>query len=216
MQKAAAICLALAGLAGWGGAQAQMYNCKTSSGTLYQSDRPCSATSGSNNSSAASSRNNSSGGNVTYYGPAESAARSADSSNRYRYQPPVHSASEAPPHIRFMNGRCASLHDALRTAGARGLKYETVDKMRRDYQNECSENESEARNALAREGSEKKKQQRADMVAENENKSRTAQQQQQCGEAKRVLVTKRARTDLNEGEKADLQRFEDNYRARCS
>jgi hypothetical protein len=41
-------------------------------------------------------------------------------------------------------------------------------------------------------------------------------QEQQCGESKRILVTKKARTDLNDGEKADLQRFEVNYRARCT
>jgi len=57
---------------------------------------------------------------------------------------------------------------------------------------------------------------RADQQAERQAKERTALQQQQCGESKRILITKRARTDLNEGEKAELQRFEQNYRERCS
>ncbi len=39
--------------------------------------------------------------------------------------------------------------------------------------------------------------------------------EQQCGESKRILYTKRARTDLTEGGKSELRRFEENYRSRC-
>ncbi|WP_298925747.1 hypothetical protein [uncultured Ramlibacter sp.] len=211
MQKAAAICLALAGLTGWGGAQAQIYNCRTSAGTNYQSARPCAATTGTQvYSNSSSSRNgSSSGSSVTYYGPTES-------DSRPRYQPPTPSVGEAPAHIRYMSPRCSSLHDALRTASARGLKHETVNEMRRGYQVECSEDEREAYTALSQERGEKNQQRRAEQSANMAQKERTALQQQQCGESKRILVTKRARTDLNEGEKAELQRFEDNYRARCS
>lgn len=38
----------------------------------------------------------------------------------------------------------------------------------------------------------------------------------QCRESMRIIRTKRGRQNLTEGEKADLQRFEDNIRARCT
>ena len=40
--------------------------------------------------------------------------------------------------------------------------------------------------------------------------------QQQCDESKRIIAGKKRRTILNDGERAELQRFEDNIRARCS
>lgn len=52
-------------------------------------------------------------------------------------------------------------------------------------------------------------------TAEARERERTAVQIEQCGESRRILRTKRARTDLNDGEKAELERFETNYRARC-
>ncbi|MDQ6880790.1 MAG: hypothetical protein M3150_01695 [Pseudomonadota bacterium] len=51
-------------------------------------------------------------------------------------------------------------------------------------------------------------------TTEAQLRDRAALRQEQCGESKRILVTKRARTDLNEGEKAELKRFEENFRSR--
>ncbi|MBK9235973.1 MAG: hypothetical protein IPO19_07875 [Rhodoferax sp.] len=88
--------------------------------------------------------------------------------------------------------------------------------MRKEYREQCSEEESEARSKMSRERREDKQQRAGADKAEQRSRERTAIQQQQCGESKRILFTKRARTDLTDGEKADLQRFEDNYRSRCS
>ena len=114
-----------------------------------------------------------------------------------------------------MSPRCAGLHDALRTASARGLDYGTVNEMRKNYQRECSENESEARQQLSRERGEKRQVAKGEEDAAKRSMERSKLMEQQCGESKRILVTKRARTDLNEGERAELQRFEANYKARC-
>lgn len=114
-----------------------------------------------------------------------------------------------------MSPRCSSLNDALRTAAARGLNPETVSKMRRDYQIDCAEDESDARRRLSEEMRDKSNQKRDARLNETRERERTALQQEQCGESKRILVTKRARTNLTEGEKAELQRFEVNYRSRC-
>jgi hypothetical protein len=115
-----------------------------------------------------------------------------------------------------MSPRCSSLHDALRTASARGLDSRTQSEMRRNYQRECADDESEARAKWSRERGEKKQLARTEEESARRAQERTKVQQEQCGEFKRILVTKRQRTDLTEGEKADLQRFEANYKARCT
>jgi hypothetical protein len=147
------------------------------------------------------------GNTMTYYPPVQP-------ENRYQASPP--SIGEAPAHIKFMSPRCSALHDALRTAAARGLAAETMTKMRRDYPGECAENETEARGRLQQELREKNDEKRQAESSQLQQRNRTTLQQEQCGESKRILVTKRARTDLTEGERAELQRFEANYRARCS
>ncbi len=129
---------------------------------------------------------------------------------------PQPSIGSAPGHLQYMSPRCASLNDALRTAYARGLKSETISTMRRDYQAECGENENEARTQMSRDSTmqrqEKYAEQKAQVLARNDAKQR----EQQCEESKRILITKRNRPNLSEGERAELKRFEDNYRARCA
>ncbi len=39
--------------------------------------------------------------------------------------------------------------------------------------------------------------------------------QKLCDESRGILATKKRRTDLNDGEKAELLRFEENFRSRC-
>ena len=183
-------------------AQTTRYSCRLANGAVYQSDRPCQSLAPSYDSS-----NRSTSGGPVYYGPQETPQR---------YQPTPPSVGEAPDYISYMSPYCAGLHDALRTAAARGLVHTTVAEMRKNYQRECAENEGEARQKFSRERGEKRQVARIEQDAQNRAVERTKLQEQQCGESKRILVTKKARTDLNEGEKADLQRFEANYRARCS
>ncbi|WP_152682732.1 hypothetical protein [Caenimonas sp. SL110] len=176
------------------------FQCRMPNGTMIQSDRPC--YSFSNPGSASAGRQP-----PVYYGPTEPGLR---------YQPAPPSIGEAPDHITYMSPRCSGLHDALRTAAARGLASSTVSEMRRNYQRECAENEAEARTRYASERGEKRQLAKVEQASQQRAHERTKLQEQQCGESKRILVTKKARTDLNDGEKAELQRFETNYRARCS
>lgn len=166
------------------------YTCRAPNGSVVISDRPCAASPG-----------------VVYYGP--------DPSAQFSYDRPMPRSPDAPPHVKYMSARCASLNDALRTAPARGLKQETISTMQKDYRNECGENESEAQAQYSQERGEKAQQRRAEKAAEKQEVERASLREQQCGESKRILFAKRARTDLNEGEKTELQRFEANYRARC-
>lgn len=189
---------------------AAQYRCPSPNGATYLSSTPCqgsaeSAAAAARAAAAAGARNSSNNG-VRYYGPVEPETR---------YQPRPPSVGEAPAQLLYMSPRCSALNDALRTASARGLNPDTMATMRRDYQAECAEDESEARRRLAEEMRDKSLQKREARVNETRERERTALQQEQCGESKRILVKKRARTDLTEGEKAELQRFEANYRSRC-
>jgi len=169
------------------GAQTR-YTCN-SNGNTYQSTKPCPIS------------------GLVYYGPV---------TNQQRYEAPMPKVGQAPAHLKYLSPRCASLNDAIRTGPARGLKYDTLNQMRSDYNQECSESESEANDQLSQERGEKKQQLSETKNAQKLDKERASIREQQCGESKRILITKRARKDLTEGEKSELQRFEENYRSRCS
>ena len=128
---------------------------------------------------------------------------------------PPPSIGEAPAYIARMSPRCASLHDALRTANARGLQADTVRTMRKDYQNECAEDEREAQSAFARERGDQAQARRQAEVARLQAADQTRAHEERCGESRRILAVKKRRADLTEAEKAELQRFEQNVRARC-
>ncbi len=129
------------------------------------------------------------------------------------------SAIDEPDHYEYMGGRCRSLGMAMRNARSRGLKFDTVEDMQREYRRECSEEESQALRKLSGERRQQDKEQRETQQA-NQQQAQAAQDaerryQEQCAESRRILQTKKARTDLTVGERGDLQRFEENFNARC-
>lgn len=180
------ICLSAALLLA-GTAGAQTYQCKTPGGSVYFADRPCSG--------------------QLVYGGTQNVPQPTSR--------PVPGVGEAPRHLQYMTPRCASLNDALRTANARGLKHETINTMRRDYQAECGENEAEARQQQSRDSRDQRQQQYAERQSQASEQERARVLAQQCEESKRILITKRNRPGLTEGERVELARFEDNYKARC-
>jgi hypothetical protein len=133
-----------------------------------------------------------------------------------RPQPVYPGIGEAPAYLKYMSPRCASLNDALRTAHARGLKYETINTMGRNYETECGEDEREAKAQYTRDNIAQRQQQYSDRRSQVAAQNQAQQHSQQCEESKRILIAKRNRPDLSENERAELQRFETNYRARCS
>ena len=163
------------------------YLCHSRNGTPYQSSRPCPPS-------------------VTYYGP---------TATQQQYQAPTPRIGEAPDALKYMTPRCASLNDAIRTARARGLNHDTISQMRRDYGRECGDSDREAHSKMSEDRRDQMQQRKEAANAEKQERDRASIREQQCGESKRILVTKRARTDLTEGEKAELRRFEENYRSRC-
>jgi len=168
-------------------AQAQSYQCRDNTGRSYTSSLPCKP-------------------GMVYYAPLpeKPVARSH-----------VPSAGDAPDHLKYMDPRCASLNDAIRTAPVRGLKGDAVSEMRKEYNRECRESEQAASRQLSQEKGDKRKAAESEKKVAEREASWTRAQQEMCGELKRVLRVKQARTDLNEGEQRDLQRSKEAYQRRC-
>ncbi|SFD43836.1 hypothetical protein [Paracidovorax konjaci] len=138
-----------------------------------------------------------------------------------RYEPaPVRTAvPDGPDYRKYMSAQCRSLHDTLRTGPSRGLPYDVLTGMRREYERDCREDESEASMRLSREQREARQLRRDEIrqaeVAEQVARADTVRRAEQCAESRRILAAKRARTDLTEGEKKDLTRFEEAFASRC-
>jgi hypothetical protein len=163
------------------------YQC-TTNGRTYFSSQPCPSA------------------GLEYRGPLESPST---------YVPPIPKIGTAPDFLDRLSPRCSSLNDAIRTAPARGLKADTISDLRQEYREKCAEEENDARNQIRSDQRDKKKQQQETQQLEARAQERTALQQQQCDESKRIIYTKQKRTDLTDGEKADFQRFVDNHHRRC-
>lgn len=181
---------AILALAYIGISQAQTFTCRDNTGRVYQSQRSCPSP------------------GLIYYGPTE---RQSVGSGQY-----VPSVGLAPEHLTLMSPRCAPLHDAMRTAPARGLKHPEIADMRREYNRDCADDESAAREKLFAMRAEKRQDAKVADQAKQQAVQQARMSAEMCGELKRVIKNKKMRTDLTPGEIGDLQRTEENYKARCT
>jgi hypothetical protein len=183
-------------------AQAQTrYSCKDASGRYVQQHTPC----------------NGNPGGMVQYGAEEPKTNTSSNSG---FQRPAERPADPAPFVRYLSARCASLNDALRTAASRRIPYDKIYDMRRDYTGACQEEEAEARDQANQAMREKRQEQllekRVVAAEARQEQDRSTTKVLQCAESKRILANKKARTDLTDGEKADLARFESNVQARCS
>ena len=166
------------------------YSCRMPNGNYYQSDRPCSNNTG-----------------LTYYPPISPPPTAST------YIP---KASPSPDYLQYKSPRCSSMNDAIRTSGVRGLSYQASAELQRNYQRECADDESEARSRQYKERGDVRKAEKDAKQSAQTMQQQTQMAQQQCDESKRIIASKKRRTNLTEGERGELQRFEENIRARCS
>jgi septin family protein len=123
---------------------------------------------------------------------------------------------KAPEHLAYMSAECASLNDAIRTGPARGLKSSTMSDLYTEYRRKCQEEESAAYQRLAQQRSEDRQERQTHEKALQAQVSQAQRSREQCDELLRILAAKRRQAEgMNAGEKADLQRFEASYNARC-
>jgi hypothetical protein len=177
-----------------GQAMAQVYRC-SNGGSTYISDRPCSGAPA---------------GRLGMVGPSDRGAREPVASS---YVAPV---GKAPEHLAFMSAECASLNDAIRTGPARGLKSSTMSDLQLEYRRKCQEEESAAFQRLSQQRSDDRREKQGREKAFQAQASEAQRNREQCDELLRILAAKRRQADgMNTGEKADFQRFEASYNARC-
>jgi hypothetical protein len=165
------------------------YNCTAKNGFPYVSERPCSSPSTA----------------IVYYGPV--VARQSST-----YTPKM---AEAPEHLKYLSPRCSSLSEGIRTGPARGVKYDVTAGLQSEYQRECAQEDSDARSRLNADRSDEANAKKSSQQFVALTKQQAQIKEQQCGESKRIIFSKRKRTDLTAGEQLDLQRFIQNYRERC-
>lgn len=132
------------------------YRC-TNGTTRYYSDKPCPA------------------GDLRFVAPSGESGGSAYRSNgRNSYQSTETSVARAPEHMKYLNGACAQLNDAIRTAPTRGLNYGVIAELRNEYERKCGEEDREARSQVRKDAD----QVRSDRRAEQNQKQREAEEAQ--------------------------------------
>jgi hypothetical protein len=188
---------------GWWGMDVQAqtrYHCRDDHGNTFTMSRPCPQ--GARTTAAVA-------------GPTPS---SQYSSPRYS-NTPVRTAPEIPDHHQYMSSRCRTLDENLRGGYSRGIKADVLEGMRREYRRDCREQEQEAHSRVSSERRSRDKERRdaekESQLAAQASREEQARFAQQCAESRRILANKKARTDLTDGEKNDLRRFEEAFLARC-
>jgi hypothetical protein len=171
---------------------AQNYVCTRNNGTRYASSTPCPPP------------------GLVYYGPTQT--QQSRPSN-------LPAAPPAGEELQYMSVECSAMYEGVRTAATRGVNYKDIATLRKDFNDKCSENQSEARRKLYQVKSEERKVkieqtksvERQVSVAKEEDDRR----RMQCAEMRTTIANRKARATLSDGEKNDLAIFEQRYRDRC-
>ncbi len=205
MKVVIAVALALLGSLGVTSVSAQMrYHCRDANGNDYVLSRPC--LSGSTTRTV------------------ESVPVPSSSSSSYSYSQPsrpttVRTAPSEPDHYSYMSGRCRALDENIRNAYSRKIAPDVVQGMRNEYRRDCAQEEQDASDRFYQErragDRQRREEEKSAQLAAQSASEMDARKAQQCAESQRILNSKKARTDLTEGERADLKRFEEAFLARC-
>ncbi|MEP7295716.1 MAG: hypothetical protein ABI702_05960 [Burkholderiales bacterium] len=91
-----------------------------------------------------------------------------------------------------------------------------MEDLQADYHKRCGEEDTRARQRQREADDMQRERRDGDQAAARAEKTRANTSSEQCYEMLRILHGKRQRAaTMSEGERADLQRFEDNYKSRC-
>ena len=186
--KSVMILFLVASICSMGMAQIR-YNCTAKNGVFYTSEKPCASPSSA----------------VVYYGPVT--VRQSTT-----YTPKV---GETPEHLQYLSPRCSTLSEGIRTGPARGVKYDVTASLQKEYQRECAEEDREARSRLDADRTDAANVKKSSAHFAGLTKQQQQIKEQQCDESKRIIFSKKKRTDLTAGEQHDLQRFIQSYKERC-
>ncbi len=119
----------------------------------------------------------------------------------------------------YMSAECSTLYDGLRTASSRGLKYPDIASLQKDFYAKCSDNFSEAKQrAQQAKAEDYRTKQEQKQAASNQialSKEEQEKRRVQCAEMRSSIASRKARSNMSDGEKNDLANFEQRYRDRC-
>ena len=174
-----------------------LYRCNSASGT-YVSDRPCTG--------AGDPRRT----QLRAIGPVQQPNQYASPS----YSPHMAKAGE---HLQYMSTECANLAEGLRTGPARGLRGSTLSELSENYRKQCGEDEQQARQRLRQQQADERTERKQQDQARSDDRKRSVIAGEQCHEMLGALHARRQRSaTMTAGERADLDLFEANYKARCT
>ena len=194
---------ALLGLvAAAGAAQAQSYRCSTPNGYRYSST-PCAGSRPQDDKMGS-------------YGPSESSSYQPS----YQRYGRVSSAGyrrvqDAPAYYDYLSPACKELNDAIRTASTRGVGGDAVRGLQREWSQRCSDDVGDAHVRMRQAQRDDRERKRAEVAEAQARQTSANVHREQCDEMLCILARKRKRTDLSDGERADLARFEANFEQRC-
>jgi len=128
-----------------------------------------------------------------------------------------HHMAKAGEHLQYMSTECANLAEGLRTGPARGLRGSALSELSENYRKQCGEDEQQAHQRLWQQQADEKMQRKQEDQARGNERKRAVIASEQCNEMLGALHKRRQRAaTMTAGEKADLDLFEANYKARCT
>jgi hypothetical protein len=153
---------------------AATYRC-TSGSTRYYSDKPCPS------------------GDLRLMGPSGDASTSRPSWRSY--QGGEVSVARAPDHMKYLNGECAQLNDAIRTAPTRGIGRGVINDLRNEYERKCGDEDRDARSQLRQDADQVRSQRRDDQAMRKRDMEAAQAKAQQCEATRDALQSRRRRLD---------------------
>jgi hypothetical protein len=177
--------------AGEASAQRTLYRCSVD-GQTSLSDRPCAGRPATG---------------LAAIGPTREARSSGLST------PGVAKASD---YLEYLSPICAELNEGMRNGPARGLGTRALQELYTSYRERCSDDDQAARKRFAEEQSKKRDARNNELAAEKRERDRVTLTREQCDEMYRIAHGRRKKVDtMSAGERADFERFEANWKARC-
>jgi flagellar motility protein MotE (MotC chaperone) len=121
--------------------------------------------------------------------------------------------------LKYMSSKCASMLEAQRTASNTVRYLPSFQEMQQNYQRECGDNQSAARQRLYEDKrqlqQDKARENREQVVRQLQSENEVKLKSSQCLEMRSALEARKKRPNPTEGELRDIGLFEERYKARC-
>ena len=126
------------------------------------------------------------------------------------------SVSKASDYLGYLSPVCSELNEGIRNGPARGLGSRALHELQNAYRERCSDDEQNARRRMAEDQTKKREAQKNELLAEKRERERVTLSRDQCDEMYRIAHGRRKKLEaMAAGERADFERFEANWKARC-